>query len=90
MGAVAPGSAVNSVWFELISCFFLRQKSATGRTLRLAAGVAIDAPINGPFGKHSGAGRELSGLPGWCEVVFVRVVFDQATTRVFKIPKVSR
>src|SRR5256885_4331348 len=38
----------------------------------LTPGVAVDAAIDGPFGKHRGTGLELARLPVGGELVLVR------------------
>src|SRR5450830_324674 len=67
------------------------QKLAAGTLgIFLSAGIAVDAAVDGPFSKHGRTWFKIARLPVGVELVFIGVVLDQATGRVFEIPKVSR
>lgn len=53
----------------------------------LAARIAVDAAIDGPFGKHRRSRFEVAWFPVRIELVFVGVILDQATGRILKYQK---
>src|SRR5882757_6656868 len=57
---------------------------------QLAAGVAIDATGNRPFGEELRLALELPWSPGCGAPVIIGVVFERAAERPFEVPEISR
>ena len=56
----------------------------------LTPGNAVESTYDGPFREQFGLALEVSWLPVFRQVVLVRIVFGESTTRGINIPEICR
>lgn len=56
----------------------------------LTPGNAVESAYDGPFREQFGLALEVSWLPVFRQVVLVRIVFGESTTRRINIPEICR